>query len=32
LRVHCGLEIVRLQFVTAEEVRQLATLLAEHGP
>jgi hypothetical protein len=32
LRVQCGLEIVRLQFFTAEEVRQLAALLAEHGP
>ena len=28
LRVQCGLEIVRLQFFTAEEVR----LLAAHGP
>ncbi len=32
LRVQCGLEIVRLQFFTAEEVRQLASLLTEHGP
>ena len=32
LRVQCGLEVVRLQFFTAEEARQLATLLAEHGP
>jgi hypothetical protein len=33
LRVQCGLEIVRLQFFTAEEaVRHLASLLAEHGP
>ena len=32
LRVQCGLEIMRLQFFTAEEVRQLASLLAEHGP
>ena len=32
LRVQCGLEIVRLQFFTAEEARQLASLLAEHGP
>jgi hypothetical protein len=27
-----SLEIMRLQFFTAEEVRQLAWLLAEHGP
>ena len=32
LRVQCGLEIMRLQFFTTEEVRQLASLLAEHGP
>ena len=32
LRVRCGLEIVRLQFFTSEEVRQLASLPAEHGP
>ena len=32
LRVQCGLEIMRLQFFTAEEVRQLASLLAEQGP
>jgi hypothetical protein len=32
LRVQCGLEIMRLQFFTAEEVRQLASLLAAHGP
>ena len=32
LRVQCGLEIMRLQFFTAEEVRQLASLLAQHGP
>ena len=32
LRVQCGLEIVRLQFFTAEEVRHLAALLAAHGP
>jgi hypothetical protein len=32
LRVQCGLEIVRLQFFSAEEVRHLASLLAEHGP
>jgi hypothetical protein len=32
LRVQCGLEIMRLQFFAAEEVRQVATLLAEHGP
>jgi len=32
LRVQCGLEIMRLQFFTAGEVRQLAMLLAEHGP
>jgi hypothetical protein len=32
LRLHCGLEIVRLQFFTAEEVQHLASLLAEHGP
>jgi len=30
--VQCGLEIMRLQFFTAEEVRQLASLLAEQGP
>jgi hypothetical protein len=27
LRVQCGLEIMRLQFLTAEEVRHLASLL-----
>lgn len=32
LRVQCGLEIVRLQFFTAEEVQNLAALLAGHGP
>jgi hypothetical protein len=32
LRVQCGLEVVRLQFFTAEEVRRLATLPAERGP
>jgi hypothetical protein len=32
LRVQCGLEVVRLLFVTAEEVRQLASLPAERGP
>jgi hypothetical protein len=32
LRVNCGLEIMRLHFFTAEEVRHLASLLAEHGP
>ena len=32
VRVQCGLEIMRLQFFTAEEVRQLASLLAERGP
>ena len=32
LRVQCGLEVMRLQFCNAEEVRQLAALLAEHGP
>ena len=32
LRVQCGLEIMRLQFFTAEEVRHLASLLAAHGP
>ena len=32
LRVQCGLEIMRLQFFTAEEVRHLAALLAAHGP
>ena len=32
VRVPCGLEILRLQFFTAEEVRQLASLLAGHGP
>jgi len=31
-RVQCGLEILRLQFFTAEEVGQLAALLGEHGP
>jgi hypothetical protein len=30
--VQCGLEIVRLHFFTAEEVRHLASLLAQHGP
>jgi hypothetical protein len=32
LRVQCGLEIMRLQFFTAEEVRHLAALLAAGGP
>jgi hypothetical protein len=32
LRLQCGLEIMRLQFFTAEEVRQLASLFAGHGP
>jgi len=32
LRLQCGLEIVRLHFFTTEEVRHLASLLAEHGP
>jgi hypothetical protein len=32
LRVQCGLEIMRLQFFTAEELTQLASRLAEHGP
>jgi hypothetical protein len=32
LRVRCGLEVRRLQCFTAEEVRHLAALLAEHGP
>ena len=32
LRAECGLEIMWLEFFTAEEVRQLASLLAEHGP
>ena len=32
LGAECGLEIMWLEFFTAEEVRQLASLLAEHGP
>jgi hypothetical protein len=32
LRVQAGLEILRLQFFTGEELRQLAALLNEHGP
>jgi hypothetical protein len=32
LRVQCGLEIVRLHFFTAEEIKHLTSLLAEHGP
>ncbi len=32
LRVQCGLEIIRLQFFTAEEIQQLTSLLAAHGP
>jgi hypothetical protein len=32
LRVQCGLEILRLQFFTTEEVRQLASLMAGPGP
>ena len=32
LRAQCGLEIMRLQFFTAQEIHQLASLLAEHGP
>ncbi len=31
LRVQCGLEIMRLQFFSAEEIRQLTSLLAAHG-
>jgi hypothetical protein len=31
LRVNCGLEIMRLQFFTPEEIRELAALLAAHG-
>jgi hypothetical protein len=31
-RVQCGLEILGLHFFTAAEVRQVASLLAEHGP
>jgi hypothetical protein len=30
LRVQCGLEIMRLQFFTAEEIKKLASLLEEH--
>jgi hypothetical protein len=29
LRVNCGLEIMRLQFFTAEEISDLASLLAD---
>jgi hypothetical protein len=32
LRLNCGLEIMRLQFFNGEEIRNLALLLAEHGP
>jgi hypothetical protein len=32
LRVACGLDILRLQFFTAEEVRRLASLLAAAAP
>jgi len=32
LRLNCGLEIIRLQFFTGEEVRHLAAMLAEDGP
>ena len=32
LRLQCGLEIMRLHFFTEQEARQLAALLAEHGP
>ncbi len=32
LRVQCGLEIMRLQFFTAEEFQELTSLLAAHGP
>ena len=32
LRVQCGLEIVRLQFFTAEEMQQLASILSVLGP
>ncbi len=32
VRVQCGLEIVRLQFFTAEEIQQFTSLLAAHGP
>ncbi len=32
LRVQWSLEIMRLQFFTAEEVGQLTSLLAAHGP
>jgi hypothetical protein len=30
LRVQCGLEIMRLQFFTAEEIKKLTSLLEEH--
>ncbi len=32
LRLNCGLEIMRLQFLTAEELSKLTSLLAAHGP
>src|ERR1700730_13115874 len=31
LRVNCGLEIMRLQFFTRQEMQKLASLLAEDG-
>jgi hypothetical protein len=31
LRVNCGLEIMRLQFLTAAELRHLASLLDKHA-
>jgi hypothetical protein len=32
LRVSCGLEIMRWQFFTLEEIKDLASLLAAQGP
>jgi hypothetical protein len=31
LRVNCGLEIMRLQFFTGEEIKNQASLLSESG-
>jgi len=32
LRLNCGLEIMRLQFFTGDEIKRLASMLAEHVP
>ena len=32
LRITCGLEIMRLQFFTADELKAFASLVAAHTP